>query len=369
MPPSTPGTTFDTINLRPPSEPRPARPPPRVDATPPRAPADPGADPRLGAILGGRYRILARIGHGGMGVVYRGERLGLGRPVAIKFLRGAAAQVSALRHRFAIEARAASRLRHPGCVAIIDVGLDGDAPYAVMDYVAGRTLARVLEAGPIAIPRALRLSRQILAGLAHAHAHGIVHRDIKPENVLVWADELGEHAQITDFGVAKLVDGPGISQDVAIGTPSYMSPEQTLGEPVDERADVYGAGVLLFELLTEHKPFRAARPFETMRLHREAPVPTFDELAPERSVPPEIEGVVRRALAKAREDRYASAIEFAAALERAAAAAQESSDGDLGALLVAAGARRRWRGAVIAIAFLAVLGLAAACAWLAITGR
>ncbi len=325
---------------------------------PPRRPRL-APDPRIGSILDGRYRIVGAIAEGGMGVVYRGERHGLGRPVAIKFLHEAAAATPELRRRFEIEARAASRMNHPNCVAVIDYGMAGDAPYLVMDYVAGRTLASLLREGSLSVPRALSIGRQVLAGLAHAHAHGIIHRDIKPANILVWSDAMGEHAQLTDFGVAKIVDGPGgFSVDLAIGTPSYMSPEQTTGATVDARSDVYGAGVLLFELLTERRPFRAAKPFDVMWLHREGPVPTFDEVAPHRAIPAAIEGVVRTALAKAPDDRYASAGELARGLELAAADAHADTDSeDIDTLLAASRARPRW---LKLLAFAMVAGGAAA---------
>ena len=310
---------------------------------PPPLPAR-GPDPRLGVILDGRYRIVGALARGGMGVVYRGERVGLGRPVAIKFLHADAAATPDLRRRFEVEARAASRMSHPGCVAVIDFGLHDGAPYLVMDFVAGTTLAALLRDGSLSIARALRLGRQVLAGLAHAHAHGIVHRDIKPANIMVWSDAMGEHAQITDFGVAKLLDGPGPdSVDLAIGTPAYMSPEQTVGQPVDARSDVYGAGVLLYELLAERKPFVAARSLDVMWLHREAPVPPLDEVAAHRAVPPAIEGVVRRALAKAPDDRYASAVEMASALEAAATSARDATDEeDVERMLAEARSKPAW---------------------------
>jgi serine/threonine-protein kinase len=314
----------------------PERPPPRPATSP---------DTRVGTVLDGRNRIVAARARGGMGVVYRGERLGLGRPVAIKFLHPEAAATPELRGRFETEARAASRMSHPSCVAVIDFGIDAHhAPYIVMDLVAGRTLAALLREGSLSIARALRLGKQVLAGLAHAHAHGIIHRDLKPANIMVWSDALGEHAQLTDFGVAKILDAPtSRSQNLAIGTPSYMSPEQTLGLAVDARSDVYGAGVLLYELLAERRPFHAGQAFELMWLHREAPVPPLDEVAPHREVPPAIEGVVRRALAKAPADRYASAVQFAAALDEASASAQEAMDDeDLDVLLALARRRPRW---------------------------
>lgn len=316
---------------------------------------------RLGKVLQGRYRITARLAAGSMGVVYRGERVGLGRAVAIKFLHDGAAPGTELRARFSIEARAASRLTHPNCVPVIDFGVDAGAPFLVMDFIDGRSLRDVLFDGPLAIPRALALAHQVLAGLAHAHAHGVIHRDIKPENILVRLDEAGEHVHITDFGLAKL-DALGISQDVAIGTPSYMSPEQTLGLPVDARADVYAAGILLFELLAGVKPFRGRSPFETMHLQREAPVPSFEEVAPDRSVPPGVERVVRRALAKDRDERFRSATELAAALDRALSIEREDSDDLAIEELLAAATSHRWLHRLGWLAAAATVAAAAAIA-------
>src|SRR5262245_41915853 len=141
-------------------------------------------DPRIGTILQGRYRILDAIAAGGMGVVYRGERVGLERIVAVKFLHGEVATQEQFRKRFEIEARAMSRLSHPHCVSVIDFGVV-DVPYFVMDYVTGRPLGKLIEEGPIPIRRALHITRQLLAGLAHAHGQGIVHRAIKPEHLLL----------------------------------------------------------------------------------------------------------------------------------------------------------------------------------------
>jgi serine/threonine-protein kinase len=262
--------------------------------------------------------------------------------VAIKFLTPGSGPTAELRRRFELEAIAASRMRHPNCVPVIDFGTADDTPFLVMDFVAGHTLREVLGGVALPIPRALALARQVLAGLAHAHAHGIIHRDVKPENILVWSDELGEHLQLADFGLAK-VDAVAISQQLAIGTPSYMSPEQTLGLPVDARADVYAAGVLLFELITGEKPFRGLDPFHTMSLHRDAPVPTFEATAPHRLVTPGLEHVVRRALAKLPADRFSSAVELAHALERAMTTAyDDAEDLDVSALLAEARRFPRW---------------------------
>jgi eukaryotic-like serine/threonine-protein kinase len=317
-----------------------------------------------GRLLQDRYRIVEPIAAGGMGVVYKAERVGLGRHVAIKFLHARAASNPSLRKRFETEARAASRMNHPSCVAVIDFGLEDDCPYIVMDFVAGRTLRTMLDRGPLPVPRALAIARQVIAGLAHAHAHGVIHRDLKPENILVAADALGEHALLGDFGCARIGgEMRSISRNMAIGTPSYMAPEQTLGASVDTRTDVYGAGVLLYELLADRKPFESRKPFDLMALHRDAPVPWFDDVAPERAIPPAIEAVVRRALAKSPDARYRSAIELGRALDDAMAVGGDDSDDDITELLVRVGARRPWGGFAAAAALVAPIAVAL---WLAL---
>jgi serine/threonine-protein kinase len=222
------------------------------------------------------------------------------------------------RRRFEVEAKAASRLDHPNCVAVIDHGVDRDAPYLVMDFVNGRTLRAILKDGPLPPERALELACQVLAGLAHAHGHGIIHRDVKPENIIVARVDGVECARIIDFGLAKLQGASTITDNTAVGTPSYMSPEQTLGQRADARSDVYGAGVLVFELLTGTKPFRANTPFDVMRMHREDPVPAFTDVTTDRDIPSAIETVVHKAMAKAPEERYPSAVELSSALVAAA---------------------------------------------------
>src|SRR5437868_13083856 len=163
-----------------------------------------------------------------MGVVYKGERVQLGRPVAVKFLHPWIAAQKAFLSRFENEARAMSRLAHPNTVSVIDFGVEG-APYLVMDYVTGRTLRDLLHAeGRLDPTRALALVRQLLAGLGHAHAQGIIHRDLKPENLILTEEPgMDEHLRILDFGLAKLRDGPAMTAGMAVGTPSYMSPEQS----------------------------------------------------------------------------------------------------------------------------------------------
>src|SRR3954469_22056873 len=231
-----------------------------------------------------------------MGVVYRGERMELGRPVAVKFLHPWIAAQQAFRTRFETEARAMSRLAHPNCVSVMDFGVEG-APYLVMDYVTGVTLRKVLEAGRLAPPRAVNIARQLLAGVAHAHAQKIIHRDLKPDNLILSdTDGLPDHVRILDFGLAKLRDGPAMTAGLAIGTPSYMSPEQT-GAPgeIDGRTDIYAVGVVLFEMLAGRKPFIAEKVAEILLMHRESPVPSLRAMAPDAGLSPEIEAVVTKA--------------------------------------------------------------------------
>jgi eukaryotic-like serine/threonine-protein kinase len=279
--------------------------------------AEGSVDPRIGTVLQGRYRIEARLGSGGMGVVYRGERLGLERPVAIKFLHREMSTHPDALERFEREAKAMSRLHHPHCVPVIDFGVD-DAPYLILEYVDGETLSRVLAGPRLPLKRALTIMRQILSGLAHAHAQGVIHRDIKPDNViLAAATGTGDHARLLDFGLAKLSETPGTatSATIAIGTPSYMSPEQARGMPVDARADLYSCGVLLFQMLTGKKPFVADDMLDVLRMHVDQPAPRLSDAVPGESFSPELETAVAGALAKDPAQRYGTALAFAAALD------------------------------------------------------
>ena len=294
------------------------------------------ADPRVGIEVQGRYRILSRIADGSMGVVYRAERLQLGRHVAIKFLHASYAADSQFIQRFERETRVMSKLSHPHCVSVIDFGVEG-APYVVMEYVSGRTLRALLEDGPVSVERALHITRQILGALAHAHSQDIVHRDIKPANIMLTeATGTGDHVRILDFGLATLrgaVSSDLSQSQIVVGTPNYMSPEQSMAIKVDGRSDLYSTGVVLFELLTGQKPYSADDTFELLTLHRTAPIPKLAEAAPDADFPRGLQGVIDRVLAKQPEDRYATAIEMAQALDeatrpRSAAAAAGSGTSD-----------------------------------------
>lgn len=273
-------------------------------------------DPRIGNVLQGRYVILSKIASGAMGIVYKGERLQLGRPVAVKFLHPWIAAQKAFLGRFENEAKAMSRLAHPNCVSVIDFGVEG-APYLVMDFATGRTLRELMQQGPLTPARVLRIALQLLAGLAHAHAQGIVHRDLKPENLVLSGEtELDEHLRILDFGLAKLRDGPAMTAGLAVGTPSYMSPEQSGGAgAIDARTDLYTVGVLLFEILAGRKPFQSENVGEVILMHREAPPPRLRDVAPTAGYSAALEAVLEKALSKLPEGRFQTAAEFAKALE------------------------------------------------------
>jgi serine/threonine-protein kinase len=306
---------------------------------------DTHTDPRIGTIVHSRYRITERIGLGGMGIVYRGERVTLGRPVAIKFLQELFVTDNTFRSRFDREAKAMSKLSHPYCVSVIDFGVD-DAPYIVMDWVTGVTLKAILARELIPVDRAMKIIHQLLAALAHAHAQGIIHRDIKPDNIMISeATGVGEHIRIFDFGLAKLLDAskdsvspgklPDANKDVSpgsvasqvIGTPNYMSPEQSRGEKVNARADLYSAGVILFEMLSGRKPFIDDEVMEVIRMHREVPPPSLKEILPEGSYSSELEALVHKALAKSPNERFQTAEEFADALHATPEGMSRESNG------------------------------------------
>ncbi len=272
-------------------------------------------------MLDGRYKVIEAIAEGAMGVVYRAERIKLGRIVAIKVMHESLPAELSSRQRFEIEAMAMAKLEHPHCAAVLDVGVHEDRPYVVMDFVSGDNLKDVLDKRKLPIIRVVEIMRQVLSGLAHAHELGIIHRDIKPANIVLSQKAgLGDHVKVLDFGLARLggraKTEPALTVGMVVGTPSYMAPEQCTGGAVDARTDLYACGVMLFELLTNQKPFVSVNddPVEVVRMHIQQPPPTLaDQTGQEFG--PELEAIVARALAKSPDDRYASATEFAAELE------------------------------------------------------
>ena len=279
------------------------------------------ADPREGKVLQGRYRILSMLAEGGMGVVYKGERVGIGRPVVIKFLHAVLSDKPGIVDRFEREARATARLNHPNCVALVDFGIDEGAPYLVMEYVEGQTLADLLDHGAVKPERAVEIARQLLAGLEHAHERGILHRDLKPANVMIVDCEgyPGDFVKILDFGLAKLA-WPGEDkrdvtvEGIAIGTPGYMSPEQAAGVPSDRRSDIYCTGALLYHLVTGSKAFEGDDVRSVLRRHREETPASPREIKPGAGISKVLEESIYRAMQRDPAKRYQHAREMATAL-------------------------------------------------------
>lgn len=267
-----------------------------------------------GAVLDGRYRVGERVGRGAMGSVYRGERLKLGRVVAIKVMQDGVVS-DAFRKRFEREAMAMAKLEHPHCGSVLDVGTHENSPYVVMEFVDGKNLKELIEAGPLPVQRAVDITRQVLSGLSHAHEHGVIHRDIKPANiVLSHKAGLGDHVKILDFGLARFhEEASNLTAGVVVGTPNYMAPEQIAGKPIDQRADLYACGVLLFELLTGQKPFTAEEPVAVCLKHLNDAPPRLRDVAVGKSFGA-LEDVVARALEKEPAQRFGNAHEFSQAL-------------------------------------------------------
>jgi serine/threonine protein kinase len=269
-----------------------------------------------------RYRLDSRIATGGMGEVWRGTDTALDREVAVKVLKAEYADDPTFRQRFAIEARHAAALHHPGVAGIFDFGeahtsgvADGSGvprPFLVMELVEGEPLSTLLRRGQDSQRQLDRDAvRDLLAqageAIGAAHAAGIVHRDVKPANLMVTPSG---QLKVTDFGIARAADGAGITQTGAVmGTPQYLSPEQAQGHPATSRSDVYSLGVVAFECLAGRRPFEAESPVATALAHIREPVPDLPA-----DVPADLAAVIRRALAKDPEERYADGAAFAAAL-------------------------------------------------------
>jgi serine/threonine-protein kinase len=257
--------------------------------------------------LAGRYELAEVIGRGGMGAVYRGVDLVLGRAVAVKMLPGTLAdQDPTSVARFEREARAAAALSHPSVVAVYDTGADETARFIVMELISGRSLeAIVRDQGPLEPDRAAAIAAGVADALAAAHAAGIVHRDIKPANVMIASNG---SVKVLDFGIARAMDSTTLTQNASVvGTAAYMSPEQALGKPADERSDIYALGCVLYALLAGHPPFSGDGAAAILNQHAHvAPRP----LAGKNSrVAPELNALVLEMLAKSPEDRPQTAAE------------------------------------------------------------
>lgn len=281
---------------------------------------------KVGLLIDGRYQITGLVGRGGMGSVYKAEHTGIRRTVAIKLLHQTLSAVPEVIRRFEREAFAIGRIEHPNCVNVTDFGkLEDGSLYLVMEYLEGTSLGDLLaQQRRIKPADALHIIRHVVRGLGHAHQADIVHRDVKPENVLL-IDNEGDplFAKILDFGVAKLIgeahddDSLKLTQaGVAFGTPVYMSPEQAMGNPVDGRADLYAATIMLYEMITGQPPFKSHDKLEILSMHAtRKPRPLKQVVGNDVELPPGLQELIDKGLEKRPQHRFADADEYIAAID------------------------------------------------------
>ena len=262
-------------------------------------------------MLNGRYQLISVVGGGGMAQVYKSRDNILGRIVAIKVLREQYSTDAQFVARFRREAQAAANLAHPNIVNVYDVGQDGDIHYIVMEYINGESLKSYINrSSPLPIGKAISVAAQILAGLEYAHRSGLIHRDIKPQNVLITPDGA---VKVTDFGIAKSVSDLGLTEaGLALGTAHYFSPEQAKGERVVPQSDIYAVGVTLYEMLTGRLPFESENIMGLAYKHISEEAPSVRNLNP--SVPPRLDAIILKSMAKDPQQRFGSAAEMEKAL-------------------------------------------------------
>ncbi|HVV87603.1 MAG TPA: serine/threonine-protein kinase, partial [Kofleriaceae bacterium] len=269
-------------------------------------------DPFIGTVLDGRYEILAKIGEGGMGVVYKARQVSIDRVIAIKVLNSQMAADPQWVQRFSNEARACSRLQHPNTIKMFDFGQTADGRFFMtMEFLDGQVLRQAIQnSAPMQPARVMRILVQCCASLAEAHSIGIIHRDIKPDNVfLMNMPGSPDFVKLLDFSVAKLLaeGGGGMKTQagVVFGTPQYMSPEQGRGMPLDARSDLYALGILGYEMLTGQVPFNDDNPMAVLQMHLRAEVPPLPA-----GLPSSVVNVVRKALEKDPGRRFQSSGEM-----------------------------------------------------------
>jgi serine/threonine protein kinase len=287
-------------------------------------------DPLPGRLIAGNFRIEKLIGQGAMGNVYQAEQLSLGKAVAVKVLHPHLMDDEKLVGRFKREAKSASKLNHPNSIQIIDSGQDADGTlYIAMELLAGRDLAQVIRDDfPLSLPRVVRIMTQVMSALDEAHAMGVIHRDLKPSNIMLIERRRGEKdfVKVCDFGIAKATTADGKDQEddrqqmltiqgLVCGTPEYMSPEQARAENLDGRSDLYSAAIILYQLVTGDIPYKADSPMGIVSRHL-AEIPTRPSARrPDLPIPKAMDDLILRGMEKSRDARFASAVEFRAALE------------------------------------------------------
>jgi serine/threonine-protein kinase len=296
-----------------------------LGSNPISVPESSGPDPLLGRVLAGRYRLLEKIGQGGMGAVYKGQHVKMNRMTAIKVLTSELANNAQFVARFEREAEMASHIDHPNAVNIYDFGEAEDGiVYIAMEFIEGRPLSYLIEKeGALPLERVVRITYQAADALHAAHHIGIIHRDFKPDNIMICQKQgRSDWVEVVDFGIAKRAaaeaDNKALTQTgFILGTPQYMSPEQVAGEPLDLRSDLYSLAIVSYEMITGALPFGGNSPQSVMVNRLLQPPMPLRQVRPSLTLPPAVEGVIMRALARYPVDRYSSTMEFAEELDRA----------------------------------------------------
>jgi serine/threonine-protein kinase len=324
----------------------------------------PDEAPLSGEVIGGRWRIGPVVGTGGVGTVYRGQHTETERTVAVKVLQSQFAKQPEFRKRFEREARAASKLSHPACVSVLDFGEHEGRLYLVMEFAAGHLLVDRLRDGPLEPAEAVAVARGVAIALRHAHGLGVVHRDLKPGNVMLLDDaQSGVGCKLLDFGGAKSMGRDPREQltglNMVFCSPSYLSPEQALGNPADARSDLYALGIVLWEMLCGRRPFQQKDTMAMIQDHIRTPAPRVRTIA--KNVSPELDALTARMLEKDPAARFQTAqevLEALAALPEARSAKPLPQTGPAAIATTPTHARPRgpWL-AVAALAALAALGL------------
>jgi serine/threonine-protein kinase len=293
----------------------------------------PAENPALvGSTLADRFRLLGVIGEGGMGQVFRAEQLGTGETVALKLLHPEFSGVDQAVQRFQREGLVTTQLSHPNIVKFVEFGEWNGRLYLAMELLAGKSLAELLARDAsgvgrrMTLRRTMEIMRPVLSALHYAHGLGVVHRDLKPENIMVIPRHglfSHESVKLLDFGIAKIgEETKGATHKLTqvglvLGTPGYMSPEQAMGQAADVRTDIYSCGVLLYEMLTGHRPFEGDTGLDIIKMQLISEPRSFQSVAPKVRIPPAVERVVRRAMAKEPAHRFQSAKALQEAFEHA----------------------------------------------------